>query len=71
MNRRELRRRLLQWPKPGEFTGIDRLLSLSGFELSGVRGSHHVYRNEAGQHISVPGRLVLSTTQEALIRPAR
>ncbi len=57
MNQRELHQRLRRRPHQVRFEELARLLSLSGFELSTVKGSHHVFRNQAGQHISVPHRV--------------
>ena len=57
MNRQELRRRLSQRPNAVRFTELERLLRLSGFDPSSVRGSHHIFRDATGRHISVPRRV--------------
>ena len=41
-------------PRNVRFEEIDQLLRLSGWKLNQVRGSHHVYRSDDGQHLSIP-----------------
>jgi len=75
VDRRELWLRLAQRPRSVRFDELDRLLTLSGWRLNTVRGSHHVYRSAGGGHLSIPRhrdpvkahyvRLVLGLTEEA------
>jgi predicted RNA binding protein YcfA (HicA-like mRNA interferase family) len=57
VDRKEFRRRLAQRPNAVRFPEIERLLGLYGFELDTVRGSHHVFRDGDGRHVSVPRRV--------------
>lgn len=56
MNRREFRRQLANRPHDVRFEEIERLLLLYGWELATIRGSHHVYKREGDQLISIPFR---------------
>lgn len=56
MNRRELWRRLSNRPADVRFEELDRLLRLYGWELDTIRGSHHVYKRDGFQLLSIPFR---------------
>jgi predicted RNA binding protein YcfA (HicA-like mRNA interferase family) len=56
MDRKEFRERLAQRPRDVRFEEIARLLRLYGWELATIRGSHHVFKREGKELLSIPLR---------------
>lgn len=56
MDRREYRRRLANRPNDVRFEEVERLLGLYGWELDTIRGSHHVFKRDGKDLISIPLR---------------
>ena len=56
MDRREYRRRIANRPNDVRFEELERLLSLYGWELDTIRGSHHVFKRDGKDLISIPLR---------------
>lgn len=56
MDRREYRRRLANRPNDVRFEEVERLLGLYGWELDTIRESHHVFKRDGKDLISIPLR---------------
>lgn len=56
MDRKEFRERLARRANDVRFEEIVRLLRLYGWELDTIRGSHHVFKREGRELLSIPFR---------------
>ena len=56
LDKQEFRRRLANRPTDVRFEELQRLLVLYGWELDTIRGSHHVFKRNGREVITIPLR---------------